>query len=740
MSLVDEGQRAARPQSGAKASKLQKADGMLDGLNDVQRRAASHLDGPLVVFAGAGSGKTRIITHRIAWLIERGVPPWEILAVTFTNKAAQEMRNRVERLTPFGGRSLIATFHSACARWLREFAPELGYTSDFTIYDDSDQLSAIKTVLAELNVKLDEETTPHEFKAAINKVKTMAMLPSDERLAREYADLMPAAGVQVYKRYQEYLAACNAMDFGDLIMNALLLLRRNAAVRDLLQRRYRYVLVDEYQDTNRTQFELIARLAERHKNLFVVGDDDQSIYSWRGAVPSNIIDFDKVYPDAVKVTMEQNYRCTANIVNAANAMIGHNKYRVSKRLFTENDAGERIIYRLETDNEIEAWWVIEQIKGERERFDLKDVAIFYRTNSQSRLLEDALRRENLPYQIYGTVRFYDRTEVKDLMAYFRSLVNPNDDVSLKRILNVPSRGIGKKAEETLEAEASRRGLPLVKAMEQIVAENVPKLAPKIAEFMALHKRLQKKLLEAPLDEVLEALLNEIGYLEYVAKKFPDQAQDKIENVHELGAALADFAGAYPDAGIAEWLQSVTLASSESESKGGVSLMTLHMAKGLEFSRVFIVGMEEGLLPHRSSMDADESLEEERRLFYVGMTRAKEKLSLAGAYRRRMYNSWSANRPSRFLTEIPTELFQPTTEVENAYLRGSGSAYDDGVHYAYDDDYRQVASTVTPGMSVKHPTYGKGIVEQVVEEFGVPKAVVRFAEFGLRKVAMHHLSA
>ncbi len=292
-----------------KPKTVNRGETILRGLNDVQRKAASHVDGPLVVFAGAGSGKTRIITHRIAWLIERGVHPWEILAVTFTNKAAQEMRTRVEDLTPLGKRCLIATFHSACARWLREFAAEIGFTSDFTIYDDSDSLTALKTVLSELNVKLDDQITAQEYKAAIHKMKTMALLPSDERLSREYADLMPPAGVQVYKRYQEYLAGCNAMDFSDLIMNVLLLLRRNQTVRELLQGRYRYILVDEYQDTNRTQFELISRLAEKHKNLFVVGDDDQSIYSWRGAVPSNIIDFDKVYPDAIKVTMEQNYRC-----------------------------------------------------------------------------------------------------------------------------------------------------------------------------------------------------------------------------------------------------------------------------------------------------------------------------------------------------------------------------------------------------------------------------------------------
>jgi DNA helicase-2/ATP-dependent DNA helicase PcrA len=721
-----------------------RADAILAGLNDVQRQAASHRDGPLVVFAGAGSGKTRIITHRIAWLIEQGVHPWEILAVTFTNKASQEMRQRVEDLTPLGKRVLIATFHSACARWLREFAAELGYTSDFTIYDDSDQMSALKTILKEMNVKLDDQITAQEYKSAINKMKTMAIMPSDERLGREYGDMMPPAGVQVYQRYQEYLAGCNAMDFGDLIMNVLLLLRRNVKVRDILQRRYRYILVDEYQDTNRTQFELISRLCEKHRNLFVVGDDDQSIYSWRGAVPSNIIDFDKVYPDAKKITMEQNYRCTSNIVDAANAMIGNNKYRVPKRLFTENPPGDLINYRLETDNEIEAWWVVDSIKAEQARFDKRDIAIFYRTNSQSRMMEDALRRENMPYQIYGTVRFYDRAEIKDLMAYVRCLVNPADDISTLRILNVPPRGIGEKAEDTVAAEAARRGQPVMKTIEAMVQENTPKLGAKLKGFLDVLNKIRQPVLEGPIEEALEAILDATDYVAYVHKKFPEQAVDKVENIHELGAALADFAGAYPDSTIAEWLQSVTLSSEESENKGGVSLMSLHMAKGLEFPRVYIIGVEEGLLPHRNSMDDPETLEEERRLFYVGMTRAKERLSLVGAYRRRTYNTWGANRPSRFLTEIPTQHFEPATEAETSFMRsayGSEAYASDtsAMTYDYDDaDGSGGARVLSVGQSVRHPTYGKGNVEQILEEFGQTKAVVRFHEFGLRKVAAHHL--
>ncbi len=431
-----------------------------------------------------------------------------------------------------------------------------------------------------------------------------------------------------------------------------------------------------------------------------------------------------------------------NIVDAANAMIGNNKYRVQKRLFTENPVGDLINYRLETDNEIEAWWVVDTMKAERDRFAWRDIAIFYRTNSQSRQLEDALRRENLPYQIYGTVRFYDRAEIKDLMGYVRALVNPQDDVSVMRILNTPARGLGQKAEATIEAEAGRRGISVMKVIESMVATNTPKLGAKLKVFVDLMTSLRQPILQGPVDEALETLLNAVGYVEYVKKKFPDQAVDKIENIHELGAALADFAGAFPDSTIAEWLQSVTLSSEESENKGGISLMTLHMAKGLEYPRVYIVGMEEGLLPHRISMDDAAGIEEERRLFYVGMTRAKEKLSLVGAYRRRTYNTWGANRPSRFLTEIPNQHFEPVAEAAAVSYRASSQdvRYESeasGVTYDYEDS--QAAKILTVGQAVRHPTYGKGNVEQLVQEFGQTKAVVRFHEFGLRKVATHHLA-
>jgi DNA helicase II / ATP-dependent DNA helicase PcrA len=719
-------------------SRQARLQNILLGLNPVQRKAATKGDGPIVVFAGAGSGKTRIITHRIAWLIEQGTPPWEIMAVTFTNKAAGEMRTRVDDLTPFAKRTLIATFHSACARWLREFAGELGYTSDFTIYDEQDSLAAIKMVIKGLNIKLDEETTPSEIRQAIGRVKTLALLPSDPKLKNEYTDMLPDVGHSIYKRYQELLAACNAMDFADLIMNVLLLLRRNQMVKGLLSKRYRYILVDEYQDTNQTQFELISHLVSHYGNLFVVGDDDQSIYSWRGAMPSNIINFQTMFHGAEKVTMEQNYRCTGNIVNAANAMIAKNQTRVKKNLFTHNPDGALITFRFETDSDMEAWWVVDHLK--QSGFSLKQSAIFYRTNAQSRVLEEALRRENVPYQIFGTVRFYDRMEIKDLLAYLRLTINPNDDVSLKRVINVPTRGIGAKAINVLESEASRRGQPLLLTLREMVDEHYPRLGAKLAAFLEIFDLLRKRLAEAPLNRFLEIVLDTTDYLRFVSHRFPDVAQDKTENVHELGSALSEFSSRNNQATLTDWLQSISLSSAETEVDQSVSLMTLHMAKGLEYANVYVLGVEEGLLPHNNSMGDLDSLEEERRLFYVGMTRAREHLTLLSVYRRRTFNSWAQNQPSRFLKDIPSQYFRPAGEVEDFILKpidATGDEGHDGVKYDYTDSEAS-DFTISSGARVTHPTYGKGCVDRLDNDMGMIKAVVDFDEFGRRRVLAKHL--
>lgn len=722
--------------------------GLLDRLNTAQREAATHRDGPAVVFAGAGSGKTKIITTRIAWLIgDEGVSPWEILALTFTNKAAGEMRERVLSLSPVADKALISTFHSACARWLREFAPELGFTSDFTIYDDTDQNSVLKKIIQRGNIKLDKDTSVAEFRYAINHAKTVGLFPSDRETQKAlFREFMPLGGVDVYAAYQEALALANAMDFGDLIMNMLFLLRANDRVKRIIQERYKYILVDEYQDTNKPQIELLRHLSEKHKNLFVVGDDDQSIYSWRGAVPANIIDFDKTYPEVKTFKLEENYRCSSTIVDAAAAVVAHNKKRADKTLRTSNPKGELIDFRYETDGEFEAWWVAETIKKEVGQFPFENVAIFYRTNSQSRLLEDALRKEKIPYKIFGTVRFYDRVEVKDVMAYIKLIVNPRDDVSFMRAINTPTRGLGDTAVEQVLARGREKGIAAYEAARELAREGVPRLSPKLAVFIDLIENLKLNLANSPLPEFLEGLIDAIQYFPYLAKKYPDQSEDKQDNVMELATAIAEFVESNPGSTLSDWLQATMLASDVEGDASGVNMMTLHMAKGLEFERVFLVGLEDGLLPHFNSSDDQYTLEEERRLLYVGMTRAKKKLSLSAAYMRRTYGQTQANDVSRFLREIPQKFVNILTPPgghspleEPKPQRGHASDQSDGHYYDYAEDDGDSAGLIEPGSVVHHPTYGAGTVEQIETNFGRPKILVRFKDIGLRRVEAHHLS-
>jgi len=715
---------------------------IIDSLNDVQKRAALFDKGPIVVFAGAGSGKTRIITSRIALLLENGIRPSQIFAVTFTNKAAKEMRERAIAMCPDSSGVHIATFHSACARWLREFAPELGFSSDFTIFDDNDVKSLMKRILKEMGVKLDGKYTANDYKAAVARVKTYGWLPSEaEKQSKNYADIFPPHGVKLYKKYQESLALQNAMDFSDLLLNMLLLLRTNIGVRKLLQTRYKYILVDEYQDTNPTQFELISYLVNEDQNLMVVGDDDQSIYSWRGADPTNIIEFNKHYPKAEIVRLEQNYRCAGNIVDAASAVIRNNKMRAEKTLWTENEKGEPIDFCLEHDGESESWYVIDQIKSEKETFEYEDIAIFYRTNAQSRQLEDILRRNVIPYQIFGSLRFYDRAEIKDLLAYIRLLVNPKDDAAFLRIVNVPARGIGKKAQDDLSLMAEQNKVSIFEMARQVVENKVPRLSAKISPFIKLMDTLKIEVDAASVADTVSILLDHVDYRSHLEKKFPEQVEDKMANVHELGAALSSYAEEFPDHKLNRWLQDVSLQGSEEESHGGVTLMTLHSAKGLEFNRVYLVGFEDGLLPHTNSMDYEDDLEEERRLLYVGMTRAKVKLTLTGARKRRVFNNWMANSPSRFLAEIPTDILQVfgTSFSQGEMFEETG--YDQITDpEAFHEEYASEPVSYTVGMKVSHPTYGSGSIESIDNEYGVIKAIVEFNDFGKRKVTVSQLES
>lgn len=695
---------------------------ILDTLNPVQKEAVLHTEGPLVIFAGAGSGKTRIITTRIAWLLEQGVMPWQILAVTFTNKASKEMKERVANLSPDASRVHIGTFHASCARWLREFSLAIGFQPDFTIYDEKDSLSAIKTVLAEFNTG-NQGPAANEYKYAIGKAKVYGWLPSDAKTHMPAnPSQFPVMAAEVYQRYQEYLAQCNAMDFNDLLMNMVLLLRRNKEVREKLQKRYRYIMVDEYQDTNPTQFALISELTSENKNLCVVGDDDQSIYSWRGADPGNILGFKNQFPDAKEIRLEQNYRCSSTIIDAASKVIKNNRIRAEKTLWTDNPPGQPIIEEECYDGDLEAAMIADHIQKDKGTYPFADVAVFYRTNAQSRLLEENLRRLNIPYKIYGALRFYDRAEIKDMLAWIRLIVNPSDDVAFQRIVNTPTRGIGAKALDEIKAYAAENECSLNQSLKSLSEKipPVPRVTVKLKSFASDYQDISRLCLQGGLDEVIETILEKTNYLTWLKKKDPDQAKDKIANIHELGAALSDYQEAFPEANLSQWLQDVSLSGSEEESVEGVSLMTLHSAKGLEFERVFIAGMEDRLLPHANSMDQAEDLEEERRLFYVGMTRAKKRLTLSYARRRRIYNQWVAHKPSRFLREIPASLVQngsrtAPTPVKAAAVGGPGA-----------------------GAFVNHPTFGKGTIESVENGERYSKALVNFLEFGKRMVPVHHL--
>lgn len=692
-------------------------------LNETQQEAVQHREGPAVVFAGAGSGKTRVITARIAALIDQGVAPWHILAVTFTNRAANEMRERAEQLSPPARRSLIATFHSACARWLREFAAELELPSNFIIYDQKDSSTALKTVLNALNIELDDDTSVASYQWTIAQAKINCVFADqDDRVQHSYPTLIANGGLNIYRAYQDYLRSCSAVDFGDLILNIVMLLRRNEMVRAQLQNRCRYILVDEYQDINQCQFELIQLLAAKHHNLFVVGDDDQSIYSWRGASPHKILQFQETYPQAKRVILNRNYRSSATIINAAGALIAKNAQRVPKEIWTANPEGCPVEFRNEADAEMEAHTLVDSIINERDKFSLNQVAILYRTNSQSRTLEDTLRRHNVNYQIYGSLRFYDRAEIKDIIAWFRLVTNENDDTSFKRVINAPRCGIGQRSLESIEQQALQAKRSLLQQARYLLQTNVPKLAAKLKPFVTVFDRLQQRLRTGELAAALQVFLQEVAYLEHLDKKYRDQATEKKENVMELDTALRDFVGKNDTATLDDWLQSVVLIGDELNQSGeSVSLMTLHAAKGLEFDRVYISGVEEGLIPHRNCLSSRVELEEERRLLYVGMTRARQKLTLTCAARRRVYYEWITSVPSRFMGDIPDSYLQ--CEQSSAPHRAAAHTEPNRIHV---------------GMQIIHPTYGMGHVTRIEKAFDTIDVLVNFNEFGMIKVKSHHL--
>jgi len=651
---------------------------LLSGLNPPQRQAVVHVDGPLLILAGAGSGKTRVITHRIGHLVrESGVKPWSILAVTFTNKAAGEMRERVQRLlTGAGGAApLLSTFHSFCVRLLRRDGERLaeirpGFKRDFLIYDDDDQLRLIKAIYRDLEID-DKQFLPHRGAlSAIGTAKSEKKGPSDILTAA--SDPKSRLFAEIYNRYEARLRQANALDFDDLLLEAVRLLRHDKDVRHAWNEKLHYVMVDEYQDTNRSQYELMQLLTYARKNVCVVGDEDQSIYSWRGADIKNILDFEKDYPNAVTIRLEQNYRSTRTILAAAGAVVAHNAQRKGKVLWSDGEQGSKITLYTAADADQEGLYIAERINRFLNGDSTLRVAVLYRTNAQSRLIEEGLRRYGRTYQVVGGTSFYQRAEIKDVLAYLKLSLNHGDSVSLLRILNTPARGIGKSTVEMLEAHAVKQGMTLWDAIADALAQNLlpPRAAFAVGGFRRLIEEFARLAKEARPGVLLREIVSKTGYAAMLEKNVDPSAESRLENVQELVNA-AEEAGERGET-IADFLDHAALvAEADSiDARSQVLLMTAHNAKGLEFPVVFLAGMEEGLLPHSRSRDSVEMLEEERRLCYVAMTRAERHLILSWAQTRRRWGGGSQepSAPSRFLRELPEELVEPKGETSRSRLK------------------------------------------------------------------------
>jgi len=698
----------------------------LADLNDAQREAVLATEGPLLVVAGAGSGKTRVLTYRVAHLIRAcGVKPNEILAITFTNKAAGEMRERLERMLGQTARAIwILTFHAACGRMLRREAERLGYRSTFTIYDDQDQVRLVKACLEELG-KDPKRFSPRGIHAQISRAKNELVSPEEYR--SRVASFWDQTVAEAYELYQRRLHASNAVDFDDLLMLTVEVLERFPEALERWRKAFRYVLVDEYQDTNHAQYRLLQLLGGEHGNVCAVGDQDQSIYSFRSADIRNILEFEKDFPGTVVVTLEQNYRSTNTILRAANSLIEHNRERKPKRLFSELGEGDRVRVLEVEDEHAEARLVAAEIATLIERGrSASEIAVFYRTNAQSRVLEDVLVRQDVPYQVIGGPRFYERAEIRDATAYLSVLVNPRDATSLLRIANRPRRGIGDTSLQRLVTYAENTGRTLLDAMADPEPAGVaPASCRAIRGFHATLESLMALAQELPVDELLERVLEKTGTLEALESERTIEARGRIENLQELVGVAREYRSGETESSLAAFLQEISLVSDQdtiSDDRGLVTLMTLHNAKGLEFPVVFMIGMEEGIFPHSRSIE-EQGVEEERRLCYVGMTRAMERLTLTHTMARSLYGRREYNLASRFLDELPEE-------VERERLRPSSwASYGSPASAAPEPRPGIVLAT---GDTVRHGSLGEGIVTGV-EPGGV--VVVRFAGDGSERRLM-----
>ncbi len=724
---------------------------MSDELNEPQRQAVQANEGPVLVIAGAGSGKTRVLTERIVHLVrDRNVPPWNILAFTFTNRAAREMKERLETRRPgIAERLWVGTFHATGVRILRSHGESIGVDRNFSIYDADDSLSLVKVVISQRALEGGMFRSPRSVRDRISRWKNDLITP---KMAFDNAVTnLDKRMVEIYRDYEKGLRRANALDFDDLIARVVELFELDADVKEHYARRFRYVLVDEFQDTNPIQMALIDGVSSVHKNLFVVGDDDQSIYSWRGAKVDHILNFESLYPGTVVIRLEQNYRSTQTILDAANHVIANNLGRKGKNLWTAGESGDKLTLLHAIDEQSEALNVLHAVKSlVQGGFDLRDIAVLYRTNAQSRALEDVLKLGSLPYQIIGSVGFYERAEVRDILAYCKLVVNPADDVNLKRILNVPRRALGKTTYERLAAQAAFRDTSILRVLRSGHFDLAGAQTRHCGDFVRLLDKLTAIADTQDAPGVIEAIVDQVRYRDHLHDNYPD-GDSRVENVEELVAAAATFAENSENHSLQAFLEEIALVADVDaldKSRGQLTLMTLHNAKGLEFDCVFVTGLEEGLFPHINSIDDPDALEEERRLFYVGMTRARKRLFCSYARMRRRMGVVEGGMPSRFLFEIPqamldgaVETLAPHSDVPGDFddhdrlAEGGGRGYA-SAHKEF-EEYSQEELLYFVGMRIHHDNFGRGVVRRVEGSGERLRVTVIFDGGGERKFLAHY---
>ncbi len=767
----------------------------LSNLNNEQKKAVQHIDGPLLILAGAGSGKTTTMTHRIAYMIEQGVEPYQIMAVTFTNKAAGEMRERISRLVPSTRGMWMMTFHAMCLRMLRYQCEVLGYKSGFTVYDETDRKSLIKRIMKEQEV--DEKTYPVSYVIGVISQSKEQERDSALYLAENTADFRAEKVYRIYRAYEKEMMRNNAMDFDDLILNGVRLLERSPEIREYYQDRFRYIMVDEYQDTNYLQYKLIHILSQKHRNLCVVGDDDQCIYQWRGADIRNILDFENDYPEVTTIKLEQNYRSDGNILDLANSVIRNNKGRKAKALWTEKEPGEKITYRRLGDEKLEAWYIGDEIERlHREGMAYSDMAILYRKNAQSRPFEEKFSFRGIPYRVLAGLRFYDRKEIKDMMAYMHLIENPDDDVSMLRVINEPKRGVGAKTLSGVQSYATTYGISLYRALcePEVQASFSKKTGAQLKIFTDMIRDLRGEAENLPLTDLYDNILNRSGYLKALEAADTVESDGRIENIMEFKSVIAEFEKSTADgaendmqaemeaeraamkeagfevtepAPLAVFLERITLMAdidNHDENEDAVVLMTLHSAKGLEFPVVFIPGMENGVFPGTTAFDNESKMEEERRLCYVGITRAKRKLYLTSATTRMLYGRTDYTTESVFLDEMDKKYIEGETtkqkEARQGGLAGDGGLYGDYLYrgrcYGTEDGFsgtpkgrpfdslkyatkqaekKYSNDDLAVGDQVRHPKFGEGML---LEDNG-KVLTIAFDSVGIKRIGKGYVN-